>query len=323
MMHLIPALFTLVALTALFGGAGCKQKSPSVVESGRQTMQAKMDGGSDAGSLALEQRRLLSQSDRLRWLERNGIVPDDADGVDWQLAQQTSWWGKPIDAKEFWKDRTLWRNRSAQKDAMRRGRMYPPVPLNDEGFAGYSDEDVAGPLAAVDGPSLSLHRTERESAFWNHFDLTHPMYPEEIDREQRRVAAKYHRTLKLVNLNSNDVDQVKTTLRSEPMTRNYPAEAFTEEALFWAYVLEAREEYTGQIAPFIAVKPSVATNWLGRQPFDPKLVAEPLTEEQLKTANAWKISYLQRLRREKVDESYINAYLKAWNLTPTQVFGAN
>jgi hypothetical protein len=41
----------------------------------------------------------------------------------------------------------------------------------------------------------------------------------------------------------------------------------------------------------------------------------------MRAANAWKIAYLQRLRREKTDESYINAYLQAWNLSATEVFG--
>jgi len=53
---------------------------------------------------------------------------------------------------------------------------------------------------------------------------------------------------------------------------------------------------------------------------DSKYITEPLTSDQLKEANAWKVAYLQRLRREKTDESYINAYLEAWNLTEEEVF---
>ncbi|MEY4385366.1 MAG: hypothetical protein RLY20_649 [Verrucomicrobiota bacterium] len=53
---------------------------------------------------------------------------------------------------------------------------------------------------------------------------------------------------------------------------------------------------------------------------DPKYITEPLAPDQLKAANAWKIAYLQHLRREKTDESYIHAYLKAWNLTEADVF---
>ncbi|HEY0455671.1 MAG TPA: hypothetical protein VGE41_04810, partial [Verrucomicrobiae bacterium] len=49
-------------------------------------------------------------------------------------------------------------------------------------------------------------------------------------------------------------------------------------------------------------------------------IIQPLTEDQLGAANAWKIAYLQRLRREKTDESYIQSYLKYWKLTEQEVF---
>jgi len=45
--------------------------------------------------------------------------------------------------------------------------------------------------------------------------------------------------------------------------------------------------------------------------------------DQSKASAAWKISYLQRLRREHTDDSYINAYLNAWNLSATEVFSTN
>ena len=41
----------------------------------------------------------------------------------------------------------------------------------------------------------------------------------------------------------------------------------------------------------------------------------------VKATDAWKVAYLRRLRAEKTDESYIKAYLKAWNLDPKDVFG--
>jgi hypothetical protein len=78
----------------------------------------------------------------------------------------------------------------------------------------------------------------------------------------------------------------------------YPTEAFTDEALFWRRVLDNRHDFD----------------------FETNKIARPLTDAQMKAANAWKIAYLQRLRREKTDESYINAYLKAWNLSPAEVF---
>jgi hypothetical protein len=52
---------------------------------------------------------------------------------------------------------------------------------------------------------------------------------------------------------------------------------------------------------------------------NPKLITDPLTPAQINKANAWKIAYLQRLRSEKADESYISAYLNAWNLSPASI----
>jgi len=50
-------------------------------------------------------------------------------------------------------------------------------------------------------------------------------------------------------------------------------------------------------------------------------VTQPLADEQLRAANAWKIAYLQRLRKESTNEPYVNAYFQAWNLSAAQVFG--
>jgi hypothetical protein len=332
MKHLIPALFTLVALTALFGGAGCKQKSPSVVESGRQTMQAKMDDGSDAGSLALEQRRLLSQGDRLRWLERNGIVPEDADIVDWQLAQQASWWGKPLDSKEFWKDQVVWYDKASEQRARRKGRAYPPMPYDDPRFASYvNDRDFDNSTFwNIEGPNIHFRGTERESAFWAEFIKTKPHPPERLVREQYQIANailgnryRFEKEGNPAKTNPQRLAQQQQSEIEQAQMLGSPAEAFGEEALFWSYVMKQREEYRTRIVSLSGVNQKVFTNWIGRLFVEQKYVTEPLTAEHLKAANAWKVTYLQRLRREKVDESYINAYLKAWNLTPTQVFGAN
>jgi len=37
-------------------------------------------------------------------------------------------------------------------------------------------------------------------------------------------------------------------------------------------------------------------------------------------SNQWKIDYLQRLRNEKRNEADIVDYMKAWDLTPEEVF---
>jgi hypothetical protein len=323
--------FKLVTLAALFGCAGCNPNSPAVAESSRQT-QTEMDSGTEAGSLALERRRLMSQDDRLRWLERNEIVPEDADGVDWQLAQQTSWWGKHLDAKEFWKDRAVWLDKSAEDAARRRGRGYPPMPYDDPRFAGYENarEFDNSKMWNVEGPNICYRVTERESAFWTEFIKAKPNPPEKIRRDQYQVANsilggrfRLKHDGNLARTNPNRLAQRQKSEIGQAQELGCPKEALSEEALFWAYVMKQREEFKTHIAPLASVNEVAFTNWIGRLFVDSKYVTEPLTAEQLKAANAWKVVYLQRLRREQVDESYINAYLKAWNLTATEVFGPN
>jgi hypothetical protein len=53
---------------------------------------------------------------------------------------------------------------------------------------------------------------------------------------------------------------------------------------------------------------------------DTAYIMEPLSSDHQSAANAWKIAYLRRLRNEKTNETYIGAYLKAWNLSADSVF---
>jgi hypothetical protein len=99
-----------------------------------------------------------------------------------------------------------------------------------------------------------------------------------------------------------------------------PPEAITDDALYWTYVEQQREVYNTQIAPLVGRNPYVVSNYLAKLYVASEVVTNTLTPEQLKAANAWKVAYLQRLQRENTDDSYINAYLKAWNLTASEVF---
>ena len=44
------------------------------------------------------------------------------------------------------------------------------------------------------------------------------------------------------------------------------------------------------------------------------VVSEP-SDEEIRVTTGWRVDYLRRLRREGTDESYIEAYKKAWNLS--------
>ena len=260
----------------------------------------------DAGGInaipPLAERKLMSQRERLKWLERNGEVPKDAinGDIDWQLAQRTSWWGKPLDPKVFWKNQVLWLDKNAEMTARRHGREYPPLPFEDPQLNSHSTNDVASASGGIEGPNIAYHTNDRESAFWTYFKRTHPKPPEVIERAQETT---------VVDFFSNLSPTLKETLRNEPVKMNYPPESFTTNALYWAYILKNRKFYE----KYTLIPPELAV--------DSKLITEPLTADQLKAANAWKLVYLQRLRREKADEQYIQAYLKAWNLTEKEVFG--
>lgn len=276
------------------------------------------------------ERRKLETVAQIQLLERHGQVPEDADVSDWQLAEYTSWWGKPLDPKAFWMGRVVWLDKSANEAAKRKGRGCPPMPYDDPRFAKHENEkDIDNStMWNVEGPNIRFKGTERESAFWSEFAKTHPHPPVDLAREQYMVAEnilgarhRYEKGGNPARTTADRLAQGDVWKKQGAQELGTPAESLRDDALFWSYVLRKREEYETKIAPLAGANSRIVTNWLSRLFVEPKYVTEPLTDAQLKAANAWKFAYLQRLRREKTDESYINAYLKAWNLSRDEVFG--
>ena len=274
---------------------------------------------------------------RLWKLQRLGHVPESSSwmtidgGLDWYWAEWTTWWGKPIDPKEFWKDRVIWNDSSATLAAEGYGREYPPIPVNvpnlTVGFplGSRSHKDIVpGPWSGgLDGGSVKpYHYTDAESAYWNWFWRTKPKPPETLEHEQFKVADTILTLRKLDKNNryrASDEDRAKSRAQEVGM----PVEALSENALFWAYVMAKRHEYDKQLAQAAMFKlkdDSFVRSFLDWLAVDAKFITEPLTAEQIKGANAWKVAYLQRIRREHVDESYINAYLKTWGMSAAEVF---
>ena len=268
------------------------------------------------------------------WLEQNGEIPKDATQAAelrvWNLAQRTSWWGKPIDAATFWQGRVKWLDDENDSAASRRGRYFPPIPPEAQGFSPPDDHRLMN-QSSVDSPSVRYVVSSSESAFWDQFSKTHPHPPERIQQEQERLSEKLlvarHRFLNEGNPNMTTEERLaEMNERGKSVAGNlgYPSESLGDEALFWAYVMTKRQQYDREYKPFLNMPLTSwhASNWLSRLAVDPKFITEPLTPAQLTAANAWKFAYLQRLRRENTDESYINAYLEAWNLTEAEVFSA-
>lgn len=169
--------------------------------------------------------------------------------------------------------------------------------------------------------------SSKESAYWDKFSKTHPKPPNTIARQQQSSSENllelrhdYEQRGNPRGTTPEELAQIEATYKRRAVELGYPQEAFEYEALFWSYVQATQQEYrelldTGQTTNSIRVK-----KLLAHLAVDANYITDPLTDAQVKAANAWKVSYLQRLRREQVDESYINAYLKSWNLSSEAVF---
>ena len=256
---------------------------------------------------------------RVAALNQQSEMPTNADGYDWELAQRTSWWGKPIDPKIFWTGRTVWLDDAARFQANRVGRFYPPIPYDDPKYSNYSTNDIASGGGTLEGPNIIYVSNRREDIFWQHFPETHPRPPEELGRKQSEVAFDYFSSATLPALSSNSISFLQISAVKDVLSNHYPPEPFGEDALFWCYVSNQQKEYQASNSDG-KVNPIRMSNIMRTLAVDPKYVTNAPSEQQIQAMNAWKIAYLQRLRKENTDQSYIDAYLKAWNLTAGQVF---
>jgi hypothetical protein len=267
---------------------------------------------------------------RLEELEKAGKVPSNASPEDWQLAQKTTWWGKPVDPARFWTNRTAWLGPRVMQDANAYGRTYPPIPTTaDTSWIPHFDQeqDCSG-IGSVDDAGPRFWSNARESAFWNRWILSHPRPPEDIARKQTEVAGSLFRARRdladgrnLRKLTLDTLSEHERMMREEATGLGYPSEALSDDALLWSYVQTKRDEYQEWSADTTSATVRSGSNFFRRVYVDRKYITEPLSADDIQAANAWKVAYLRRLRQEKTDESYINAYLQAWNLSSNDVFG--
>ena len=295
-----------------------------------------LDINSDTNSFTIPSRAeriKMSDIDRIKMLEKLGYVPDDPDWTDYDLAEQTSWWGKKLDPKTFWEGRAVWNDKGAQFEAQRRGRYYPPMPYDDVSLSNRDDNDMK-----TDRDEYALREwqpdfklSDREQTFWVQFWKTNPHTPEDIQRWLNDVANSWMKNkyylendpemVKLLRIKPKELTQDIASALRDTKNLGYPYECISPEAYLWEHVMQKRIEYEKLIAEGIK-ETSVSFKILFNNVYvDHALITEPLTQEQSDAANAWKVQYLNRLRSEQWDESYINAYLQAWNLTEEYVFG--
>jgi len=271
-------------------------------------------------------------------LPENVKYPDDM-----LIAEETYWWGRSLNPVQFWSNKVVWHDRVAEAEACRYGRSYPPIPYCDPSVMDRSDRATHGDGYDLSGgPVIHYLSSGRESAFWDKFSRTHPLPPEEIEYQQRQVADHMmhdRHTLATDTDFANRLRFTETSIKDRIAWQansgkelGYPLECYDENALFWSYVLNKRQEYAEMLASDgykmcerIANGQYdvniLSSNFFRNVYVDRKQITEPLSADDIKAANAWKVSYLSRLRQEKADESYINAYMQAWNLSSNDVFG--
>ena len=278
-----------------------------------------MSGGGQKNELiqipSKEERSRMTLEARIALFEKLGRLPDDPIYIDdYRVAEKTSWWGKRLDPEVFWKNRVVWVDYNTSKEAGSRGRLYPPIPYEDPSILNISDVDIQMDYGSWEFPTPRKIYSLREKAFWDNFKRIYPVPPESIQFWMRQEAERWLRHNKTLDTN------LTRSLQSAK-TFNLPIECVSPEIFTLTYVLQKREEYEKLLTTENAKLPHMVEYFWNHVYVDHSLITEPLTQAQLDAANAWKVAYLNRLREEKWDESYIKAYLEAWNLTEEYVFG--
>lgn len=151
------------------------------------------------------------------------------------------------------------------------------------------------------------------------FDDKNPIPPDEITRQQMEAEDRILAAGTWGD-NAKITAQNKEMIRTEAFTRmHYPEEAFSEDVLFWTYVVNEKQAYQKLLdAGDAADSPSVR-DFLHHLRVATNYVMDPVPDEKVQSVNAWKIAYLQRLQRQNTDSSYIDAYLKAWKIPATEL----
>ena len=256
-------------------------------------------------------------------LEMLGRVPDDANERTWRLCEKTSWWGRRLDASSFWSNRVVWLSPEAESEAHAHGRGYPPIPPGNTLFLDRSDSDESHPVVTWEYRGRSYYSSGRENAYWDWFQKNRPRPPETIDgaldkASDEWMSIKHEPTMRPAGLTIPlpSIESRRSGLASRYVGLGFPKEAFSAITLDWEYVRSKRQERELIDSDLDAFRRNMLLEDFNQHLACPSsLVESDPTDEELRVTRGWRIDYLRRLRREGTDESYIEAYKKAWNLS--------
>lgn len=256
-------------------------------------------------------------------LERLGRVPMGANERTWRLCEKTSWWGRRLDASSFWSNRVIWLSSEAESEAHAHGRGYPPIPPGDPLFWDRSDSDESNPVLTWEYHGRSYHSSERENAYWDWFQKNRPRPPEAIDRALRNasdewMSIKHETTIRPHGLKipPSSKEGSRSRLAARYVALGFPRNAFSSTVLDWEYIRCKRAEREEIVSDSDEFRRNLLLDDFNQHLACPSsfVESEP-TDEEIRVTTGWRVDYLRRLRREGTDESYIEAYKKAWNLS--------
>lgn len=273
----------------------------------------------------------LEWRDRRRY--RGHVLPNELIYPPWTrekayVAQLEPWWGRPFNSASFWAGRPVWLDDESVGLAHRHGRAYPPVPVQYSTFEP-SRLLSSGSSSFIWYEDPRMFYTEEEQRFWADFPRHHPHPPEEIERWLQRWSWSLLQAEKNIpSLSSgkepgsrirsikNKPCDIAEFAKNEAESVSLPVEAATEFALYWEYVRWKRVEYGREVENSRRTGFGSGLGFFLRHLDCPaELVQNPPSDEEIRVTTGWRVAYLRRLRREGTDESYIEAYKKAWSLS--------
>ena len=256
-------------------------------------------------------------------LEQIGRVPDDADEKTWRLCEKTSWWGRRLDPDSFWSNRLVWLSWEAENEANRHGRRYPPIPSEESLFLDRTEKNVSNCTETWESRGRTYWSSEREHAYWHWYVLNCPWPPEKIQFGLEQAASEWkalqHRSVHRpagMTIPPSSNEELLLGIASRFRSLGFPKEALSSAILEWEYVRCKRVERESIVRESDEFRRSLLLETFKQHLACPSsLVESEPTDEELRVTRGWRIDYLLRLRREGTDESYIEAYKEAWDLS--------
>lgn len=275
--------------------------------------------GKRSSSVAKTSPPVLPQA--LSGLEQDGNRGEAAVLSAAEKAPELVWNDDPA---VFWSNRVVWLDREVMKAAADHGRAYPPMPYIDPEAMAIAPTPLGHHVESLDIVVPRLKGNNRERWFWDKFSRTHPHPPDYLDALFVSESVSCGDSLLTAKINGDPRWTGKTPGGLGRLRRDYPKMGIPIEMLdaeslaACCHLIKGDKPWNAssfRLSQQLATGTIPAVEEFLERGFEDASEVE----SELKTAYAWRTKYLRRLRREGTDESYIEAYKKAWNLSESDL----